>query len=127
MDDRNSMGKFTLNDLRGEYWLYSDGDLQVNVGRGGISGECHFNTSDVHLESGGPLDVPKVAEILSELMVKFGAEQEGYRILVLHNDGKYDLSQEHVGRIDQALMEIGFKRRGPAGEVFRWSKEEKRP
>jgi hypothetical protein len=116
------MGKFTLNDLRSEYWLYSEGDLRVNVGRGGISGECHFNTSDVHLESGGPLDATKVADILADLMIECGSEPGGYKNLVLHIDGKYDLSQSHIESIDRALAKIGFKRMGRTNNEVRWNR-----
>lgn len=102
-------GNFTINDLRGEYWLYSEGDLRVNVGRGGISGVCYFNTSDVHVEAGGPLDSRRVAEILSKLMVRFGGKPGGYRTLVLYKDGKYDLSPDDVQLIDQELSTLGFQ------------------
>jgi hypothetical protein len=102
-------GVFTLNDLRGEYWLYSEGELRVNVGQGGIRGVSHFNTSDIHLQSGGPIDSKKVAEILSKLMIQVGDRRGGYRHLVLHNDGKYILSREDVALIDQRLSEIGFQ------------------
>jgi len=114
------MGTFTLNDLRGEYWLYSEGELRVNIGRGGISGVCHFNTSDVHLETGGPLEIGKVAEILLELMLKFGA---GYKSLVLHRDGKYDLSGEQIAQMDRALRKIGFTQVIHDGNESRWSRK----
>lgn len=117
------MGTFTLNDPRGEYWLYSDGELRVNVGRGGISGVCHFNTSDVHLESGGPLDTGKVAEILLALMLEFGARQSGYKNLVLHSDGKYELSEEQIAEIDRALRKIGFNQVIHHGNEARWSRK----
>jgi hypothetical protein len=102
------MGCFRQNDPRGEYWLYSEGDLTVNVGRGDIEGVCHFNTSDVHLISGGPLDHSKVAEILAQLMAQFGAAKGGYKKLLLHRDGKYELTGEDVRRINNMLSEIGF-------------------
>ena len=68
-----------------------------------ISRMNHFNTSDVHLESGGPLEIGKVAEILLNLMLKFGADDGEYKNLVLHRDGKYDLSGEQIAQIDRAL------------------------
>jgi hypothetical protein len=119
------MNGFTQNDPRGEYWLYSEGALQVNVGRGGISGGCHFNTSDVHLQSGGPLDCQKVAEILATLMVKFGEGHGGYKRLILHRDGKYDLAEEDVMVIDQALTKIGFSLLGdPKDQELQWTKSQ---
>lgn len=117
------MGTFTINDLRGEYWLYSEGELRVNVGRGGIDGVCHFNTSDVHLESGGPLEIGKVAEILLNLMLQFGAEGGGYKNLVLHRDGKYDLSGEQISQIDRALRKTGFTQVIHDGKESRWSRK----
>jgi len=116
-------GTFTVNDLRGEYWLYSEGALRVNIGCGGISGVCHFNTSDVHLESGGPLEIGKVAEILLNLMLKFGTEVGGYKNFVLHRDGKYDLSDEQIAQIDRALRKIGFTQVIQDGNESRWSKK----
>ena len=103
------MGEFTINDLRGEYWLYSEENLRVNVGRGGVSGVCHFNTSDVHLEAGGPLDSQKVSEILSKLMLKFGGPKDGYKRILLNLDGKYILTHSHITAIDQVLSKLGFK------------------
>jgi hypothetical protein len=115
------MGRFECADLRGEYWLYTEGSLKVSVGRGAVAGECHFNTSDVHLESVGPLESRKVAEILAQLMTEFGGEPGGYRRLVLHLDGKYDLSADDVALIDRALSGIGFSRRGgAAGKDLLW-------
>jgi hypothetical protein len=102
------MGSFRQNDPRGEYWLYSEGELTVDVGRGGIEGVCHFNTSDVHLVSGGPLDHSKVTEILALLMTQFGDTKGGYKKLLLHRNGKYELSDEDVRRINDVLSEIGF-------------------
>lgn len=103
------MRDFIQNDPRGEYWLYTEGNLRVNVGRGAHSGVCHFNTSDVHVESGGPLHPQKVAEILAKLMAEFGDAEGGYRQLVLHRDGKHELSKDDVAAIDRALSNIGFK------------------
>ncbi|MCC6443075.1 MAG: hypothetical protein IT210_06405 [Armatimonadetes bacterium] len=37
-------GSFKINDLRGEYWLYPEGGLQVNIERGAAEGGCHVNT-----------------------------------------------------------------------------------
>jgi hypothetical protein len=116
------MGYFTQNDPRGEYWLYSEGNLRVNIGRGGISGVCHFNTSDVHLESGGPLGDSKVAEILAQLMVESGNDHGGYKQLTLHNDGKYDMSPEHVALIDRALSKIGFRLLNSSHKEIVWAK-----
>ena len=97
----------TVNDLRGEYWLYTEGGLCVNVGRGSADG-CNFNTSDIHLVSGGPLNTDKVADILSKLMLRFGGKTGGYHKLRLHLDGKFDLSEDHIFIIDRELSKEGF-------------------
>ena len=101
-------GRFTVNDSRGEYWLYTEGALRVNIGRGAIGSACHFNTSDIHVESGGPIGSGKVAEILSRLMIQFGSKSGGYRELVLHLDGKFSLAQADIASINQALASLGF-------------------
>lgn len=117
------MGTFTQSDPRGEYWLYSEDELRVEVGSGGIAGVRHFNTNDVHLQSGGPLESAKVAEILRDMMRKFGAEGGGYRNLVLHRDGKYDLTGDQIAQIDLVLLDLGFAPAIHEGKESRWSRE----
>jgi hypothetical protein len=117
------MGHFIQDDPRGEYWLYSEGGLEVSIGRGGIGQVCHFNTSDIHVRSGGPLSSGKVAAILAELMLEFGSDRGGYDRLTLHLDGKYDLSAENLTAIDQALSQAGFRLRDAFdNKELRWVK-----
>jgi hypothetical protein len=128
LGEKRRLKEFTINDLRGEYWLYTEGELRVNVGRGGVEGVCHFNTSDVHLESGGPLDSRKVAEILTKLMIEFGRGPGGYSNLMLHNDGKYDLSRDHISTIDQELTKAGFTiQASNDGKEILWVRRKRAP
>ena len=115
-------GIFTINDLRGEYWLYTEGDLKVNVGRGWDRGACHFNTSDVHVQAGGPIDTGKVARILAKLMLKFGGSG-GYKRMILHRDGKYDLSAADIAAISRTLSQHGFSlMEDGQGQVITWKR-----
>jgi hypothetical protein len=118
------MGYFKQDDPRGEYWLYLEDGLSVSIGRGSVSGVCHFNTADIHLMSGGPLDNGKAAEIMAQLMVKFGSEQGGYRKMALHRDDKYDFTSEQIALIDQTLSGIGFsmENRFDSKDIL-WTKE----
>lgn len=100
---------FQVNDLRGEYWLYTEGDLRVNVGKGWIDGACVVNTSDVHLEAGGPIDADRVASILAEFLALMGGPQGGFGKLMLYNDGQYDFTQRHFDLVDSHLRPLGFQ------------------
>jgi hypothetical protein len=118
------MEYFIKDDPRGEYWIYIEDSLNVRVGRGGISGVCHFNTSDIHLEAGGPLSIDKAAQILVQLMVEFGGPQSNYRKILLHRDGKYDFTGKQIALIDQKLSEFGFGMlNGPDGKEILWSRK----
>jgi hypothetical protein len=115
------MGCFTQEDPRAEYWLYSEDGLKVSIGRGGISGACHFNTSDIYPEAGGPLGTSKAADILAQFMCMWGTD--GYKTLVLHRDGKYELTEDQVAVIDHALSRIGFHTtNGPNCMEIVWTK-----
>lgn len=112
-------GTFTVNDLRGEYWLYKDGPLTVNVGKGG-GGGCTVNTSDMHVLSGGPIGVDKAADILIQLLEKMGAPSGGYNRLTLKSDGGYELQDSHFILAETRLGAIGFRRHSEGPGWVQW-------
>ncbi|MBI3549278.1 MAG: hypothetical protein HY078_09580 [Elusimicrobia bacterium] len=106
-----------VNDLRGEYWLYREGSLAVDVGRGAMEEGDVFNTCDVHQTAGMTSDAATIARAIGRVMKSIGT-----RRCVLHLDGKWTLGEPEIAIIDAEVAGIGLRRRTPPGAaVVRWA------
>jgi hypothetical protein len=120
-----STASFECVELRGEAWLYKEGNRQVMLEIGlGVPDTCGVHTSGVSAQAGSPLELDEAVSILAKFMVFMGSPAGGFSTLVLSNDGKYDLTQQHFDLIDRELRPLGFQLESNDGDVvLTWIKK----